>query len=132
MSSTDVQTLRDAYAAYKAGDIRAVLAALDEGIWWHSPRVLPHGGDFRGHTGVESFLAGIAEHWRDVGVDVRDVIQDDGRIVVLGRTSGVLRESGGARVGYDFAHVWRFESGRAVRFTELVDPEELLATARQA
>jgi uncharacterized protein len=123
MSSTDVQTLRDAYAAYKAGDLPAVLAALDEGIEWRSPRVLPQGGAYRGHAGVQAFLKAIAEHWNDVAVQVHDVIERAGHIVVLGRTSGTL---GATRVGYDFAHVWEFTAGRATRFTELVDPDELL------
>lgn len=126
MSSTDVQTLRDAYAAYKAGDVGAVLAALDEHIRWQSPRVLPHGGEYHGHAGVQAFLAALGEHWSEVGVEVRDVVAGDGRVVVLGRTSGVLRASDGSRRGYDFAHVWTFEAGRAVRFLELVDPDELL------
>ena len=43
--------------------------------------------------------------------------------MVTGRASGHLR--GGQAAGYGFAHVWTVSDGRATRFDEYVDPDEM-------
>ncbi len=119
-----VQTLRDAYAAHAAGDLPAILAALDEQVEWHAPTVLPHGGDYQGHEGVTAFLQSLAQNWSDPAVEVDAIVESGDRVVVTGRTSGVLH--GEKQVTYPFAHSWLFHEDRVIRFTEYVDPAELL------
>jgi ketosteroid isomerase-like protein len=118
-----VQALRAAYAAFAAGDLPGVLAPLDPQIEWHAPSVLPQGGDYRGHDGVIAFLQTLAEQWTDPVVEVDAVVESADRVVVTGRTSGTLD---GTQVSYPFAHSWLFRDDRAIRFTEYVDPAELL------
>ena len=119
-------TLRAAYGAFRTGDVPAMLAALDENIEWYVPTLLPHGGTYRGHAGVLECLGTLAASLADARVDVDAVVESDDRVVVTGRTSGVLS---GSRVVYPFAHSWRFVDGRAVSFDEYVDPAALLAVA---
>jgi ketosteroid isomerase-like protein len=122
---SNVQTLRDAYDAFKAGDLPRMFTALDERIEWHVPSVLPWGGAYVDHAGVSTFLQSLAQQLAEPAVEVDAIVESGDRIVVLGHTSGVLD---GARVSYPFAHAWLFAEGRAIRFTEYVDPEQLLAT----
>jgi ketosteroid isomerase-like protein len=121
---SNVQTLRDAYDAFKQGDLPRMFSALDEQIEWQAPTVLPWGGAYAGHAGVAAFLQSLASQLAEPAVEVDAIVESGDRIVVLGRTSGTLD---GARVSYPFAHAWLFADGRAIRFTEYVDPEQLLA-----
>src|SRR4051812_23271518 len=123
-------TLRAAYAAFRAGDMPTVLAALDENIEWYVPTVLPQGGTYHGHAGVLDCLSKLAANLAEPSVDVDAVVESDDRVVVTGRTSGTIA---GTRVTYPFAHSWRFaENGRAVSFDEYVDPAVLLEVAAAA
>jgi uncharacterized protein len=125
----NVAVLKGAYERFAAGDIPGVMEALDPGVDWRVPSVVPHGGSFSGHDGVGRFFAGIGEAWDGLAVDVGSVVADADRVVVIGRASGRLRSSGGD-VSYGFVHAWTMRDGRAVRFEEYVDPaEELLAAA---
>jgi ketosteroid isomerase-like protein len=112
MAHTD--TLRAAYAAFKAGDLNGVLAALDEQIEWRVPTALPQGGDFHGHDGVIAYFGGLAHTLEAPEVDVEAVLEDGDRVVVLGRVTA-------RNTAYPFVHSWQFEGARAIRFAEYVD-----------
>jgi uncharacterized protein len=107
-------TLRAAYAAFRAGDLSGVLAALDERIEWHVPTVLPQGGDYHGHDGVLSYFAALAHALEAPEVHVDAVLEDGDRVVVLGRLQA-------ANAAYPFVHSWEFAGERAIRFAEYVD-----------
>jgi ketosteroid isomerase-like protein len=113
-----VDTLRAAYAAFAAGDLPGVLAALDPQIEWHVPTVLPHGGDFHGHDGVIGYFTGLAAHLREPVLELDAVVEAGERVIVTGVVSGVLD---GEPASYGFAHSWAFRDGRAARFVEYVD-----------
>jgi uncharacterized protein len=122
MSHTD--TLRAAYAAFQAGDMPGVLAALDESIEWHVPTVLPQGGDFRGHDGVLAFFGHLAQVLEAPAVDVDTVVEQDDRVLVLGRLTA-------ANAAYRFVHSWQFAGDRASRFDEYADVSaDVLASSR--
>ena len=112
MAHTD--TLRAAYAAFKAGDLDGVLAALDPSIEWRVPAALPQGGDFHGHDGVIAYFGGLAQALDAPEVDVEAVLEDGDRVVVLGRVRA-------RNTAYPFVHSWQFAGGRAIRFAEYVD-----------
>ena len=112
MAHTD--TLRAAYAAFKAGDLDGVLAALDEQIDWRVPTALPQGGDFHGHDGVMAYFGGLAQALEAPEVEVEAVLEDGDRVVVLGRVTAV-------NAVYPFVHSWQFAGDRAIRFAEYVD-----------
>ena len=62
MTSTQVQTLRDAYAAFARQDVPSVMAAFNEDIEWESPDSIPFGGSYHGHEGVGQFFSQLPEH----------------------------------------------------------------------
>jgi ketosteroid isomerase-like protein len=83
---------------------------------------------FRGHDGFrEAFrdLYGALEWIRPEVVEVRDL---GDRIVALG-TLSVRGKSSGAEAQSPAGWVAEMKGGRAIRFTEYLDPEEALQAA---
>jgi uncharacterized protein len=119
--SEQLDLVNGAYEAFARGDIDGVLGAVDPGVRWRVPAVLPHGGAFEGREGVGRFFAGLAERWDGLEVDADPPIADGDRVAVTGRATGRLRSTG-AQTGYGFVHVWTLRDGRATAFDEYVDP----------
>ena len=60
MAEDNVALLQKTYDAFGRGDIPAVMATFAEDITWHSPAILPQGGDEKGHEGVGKFFQRLA------------------------------------------------------------------------
>jgi hypothetical protein len=78
-------------------DIAPLLAELDPDVVVEVPNSLPHGGDWRGHSGFEQLFHVVAEHWSKFEVlwdrDNFHVIGSD-RVMCEGVLSAVLRATG--------------------------------------
>jgi ketosteroid isomerase-like protein len=128
MGDDNVGVVRGAYDAFRRGDVPSIIGILHDDIEWHVPAVLPHGFDARGHEQVGQFFARLVERWDELAVEVSDFVASGAHVVALGRASGTIDGQG---AGYGFAHVWVMADGKAIRFFELVDPdEELLSLGR--
>jgi ketosteroid isomerase-like protein len=123
MSAQDVQTLRDAYAAFGRQDIPAVLAAFDEGIEWTTPETLPYGGTCRGHDGVLAFFGELGRQWQELSVEPQEFLDAGDAIVVLARDRGA---GAGGPLDVLAVHLWRMRDGKAVSFTETMDTASVL------
>lgn len=120
---SDVQTLKDAYAAFASGDIDTVVAAMDPKIEWEEPDVqgLPGGGIQNGPDEVvKNVFAPIPEHWESFELDPREFVDGGETIVMLGRMKGVGKKTGN-KFAVDVAHVWKMRDGKAVRFQQYAD-----------
>jgi ketosteroid isomerase-like protein len=115
MSAENVQVLRGAYAAFMRHDIDGVLAALDEDVEWTTPMILPSGGTYRGHAGVEALFGALAEVWQEMSVEPEEFIDAGDTIVVV-----VRERAAGAERSTDTQaiHIWRMRDGRATSFVE--------------
>jgi uncharacterized protein len=123
--SDNIEMVRSAYEAFGRGDIPAVMENFTDDIEWHSPDLLPQGGDARGHEEVGQFFQRVGDAWSDFNVEVDDIVASGDRVCVVGRASG---ETGGAQTGYGFVHAWTARDGALVRFDEYVAPApELLS-----
>jgi ketosteroid isomerase-like protein len=69
---------------------------------------------YRGHSGVREFLSDLSENWADAHVDVEEIREVDGMVLVLGTqtASGALK---GTPVTTDFAEVVDFDADRISR-----------------
>ena len=118
--SSDVETIREAYAAFGRGDVPAVLTVLDPGIEWIEPEGYPYGDVYRGHDAVVGLFQRAAEllgpSWR-VEPD-RFVATDDG-VLVMGRHTGTCPDETAWEV--PFAMVWTMVDGRATQFRQYGD-----------
>lgn len=61
MTAANEKLVRDAYAAFAAGDVPAVLAALDPNISWHVPGANRASGVFKGHDQVVQHFTTLFE-----------------------------------------------------------------------
>ena len=122
MSETNSAIIRNAYANFARGNIRAVFAAFDAAITWHVPGHSPLSGDYRGHDEVGAFfrrtmqLSGGA-----FGIDVHNILADGDLVVAL---VTVKAQRNGISASFPEVHVWTLNSGRAVAFREYQGDEQ--------
>ncbi len=118
--SSDVDIIREAYAAFGRGDVPAVLAVLDPLIEWVEPEGYPYGDVYRGHDEVIGLFQRAAEvlgpEWRVV--PDRFVATEDG-VLVMGRHTGARPD--GTAWEIPFAMVWTMAEGRATHFRQFGD-----------
>ena len=85
MAHAHENLLRDGYAAFEQGDVRALkdrFFAAD--IQWHYPGKSPLGGDYDGVDQVTQWLLRTYEAcWGSISVEVHDVIANNEHAVAL-------------------------------------------------
>lgn len=121
MTHNYVETLRNTYGAFASGDIPAVLAILDPKIEWTEAKGFPYGGTY---VGPEEVLVNVfmklGTEWNGYSAKPTEYIDAGERVVVLGQYSGSYKATG-RNFTADFAHVWTFKNGKAVKFVQYTD-----------
>ena len=112
---SNAQQVRSVYEAFSQGDLAPLTEILDEDVEWIEPEGAPGvGGVYHGRDAVfTEMFARLPGVWDDFRVTPSSYIDGGDHVVVLGELSAVDPGSGTA-VRAPFAHVWRFEAGRAV------------------
>ena len=122
MANDNLELIQGGYDAFGRGDIGAVLEILADDVEWHVPDALPQGMRVRGRDEVGGFFKKLGSTWEGLSLDVEDFVASGDRVCVIGRGSGSV---GGAQGSYGFVHAWTVSGGKATRFYEYVDPDEL-------
>jgi uncharacterized protein len=122
MTSRNIDSLQQAYAAFAAMDVPAVLSVMSDDVEWDASDALAHTGVFHGHEGVIEYLRGLAGVWEDFHLEPDQYVEaGDGRnVMVLGVTRGRLVETG-EQVEARFAHIGEVKGGKIVRFKICLD-----------
>jgi uncharacterized protein len=118
-----VDIVRRSYEAFARGDMDGVLADMHPDIVWEQAQGLPHGGTYHGLAAVkEAIFDPLDRDWWDEFTAVPDEFLEAGAgtVVVLGRYSGVAKETGKS-LDVPFVHVWTLRDDRAVRFRQFLD-----------
>lgn len=118
----DAALARAAYAAFARGDRDGALAAFAEDIVWEQAQGLPHGGVYHGLAEVRRNVFDPLDRdwWSAFEATPSEFLPTEDGVVVLGRYTGVARESGRA-LDVPFVHVWTFAEAKAVRFRQYLD-----------
>jgi ketosteroid isomerase-like protein len=118
---TNLHTVKAVYDGFAKGDIPAVLELLSKEIEWTEAAGFPYGGTYHGPRAVlEGVFMRLGSEW-DGFAAVPDEFVDGGEtIVVLGEYSGKYKKTGKS-FRAKFAHVWRVQGGKAIRFTQYSD-----------
>jgi uncharacterized protein len=100
---------RRAADAFRAGDLPAIAALVDEDVIWHVPGSHPRAGDIRGRRALIAWLAGLAA----MGFWLRehDVLGNDEHVCALS-VMGAKRP--GADVETRVVSIFHFRDGRQV------------------
>jgi ketosteroid isomerase-like protein len=122
----NAELIRNAYAAFRQGDVPGILAVLADRVEWDVTSVLPQGGSWRGRAAAGEFFENLGSHWADLTIDVEQLLSDGDEVVAIGRAAGRLRAHGDAAAGYAFVHVFTVGDGAVTRFREWADPDEEL------
>lgn len=119
----NLEIVRDVYKAFDLGDISAVLATFDKGIVWNEAENMNY-ADHNPYIGPHAVLAGVFARIPldvcDFSVNAATFIDAGETIVVEGRYQGKWIRTG-KMVDAQFAHVWEFKDGLAVRFQQYTD-----------
>ena len=118
----NTRVVQDTYAAFKRGDISAVLNAMSDDIGWFTPgpKDIPVAGARRGRAEAGAFFATLAETQEPEEFEPKEFIAQGDTVVGLGhyrwrvKSTGRLFES-------DFAHVFTVKNGKIVNFHEYFD-----------
>ena len=121
MDKTPMDILRKGYDDFAKGDIAAVLGVFDSNIEWTAAEGFPYGGTYNGPEAVANgVFMKLGTEWDGFSAVPGEFIDAGDRVVALGKYSGTYKSTG-KHFEADFAHVWTFRDGKAVRFVQYTD-----------
>ena len=127
--ATNMQVVKDAYAAFQRGDIDGVLALVDDSVEWEAVKgtegVVPTAGVRRTRRGVAEFFSQLAQ-WADFQqFEPREFIAQGDQVAVVGDYSARVKGTGRS-LACDWVMVFDVRNGRITRFREWTDSAQLV------
>jgi ketosteroid isomerase-like protein len=118
---SNLDVVRGLYQAFAVGDIPGVLGALAPDVHWTEAAGGPYGGVSIGPAAVlENVFMKIGGEWDGFAAVPREFVSEGATVVALGDYSGTYKATGKSFTA-PFAHVWKFEGGKAVSFHQHTD-----------
>ena len=125
MAQDNVDVIESAYAAFRKGDIEAVLGYFSDSAEIVAPQSLPWGGEYEGPEGMRTFLAKALEHFTEFkSVPEKVLGADDNHVIVVARTSGKTKS--GTRVENEVVWIYQLRDGAVTSAHVFSDTAELL------
>ncbi len=123
MSSSNLQTIKDLYAAFSRGDGPAALSLMDPNIVWNEAENFPY-ADHNPYIGTAAVAEGIffrlATEWDNFQVTPAEFHDAGESVVVTGRYNGAFKATK-TRIDSQFAHFWRLRDGKVTEFQQYTD-----------
>lgn len=121
-TQSNVVLVRDAYAAFGAGDLQLLLGMMTPDIVWEFPasEVIPWAGTFTGPEEVGRFFAALLEHSEPETFEPLHFIASEDRVVVLGRERFRVKSTG-RTWACEWAHAFTVRAGKIATFREYTD-----------
>ena len=120
------ELVKQIYDAFAKGDVATVLGAFDPAIEWREAE----GYSFSGgnpYVGPQAIAEGVFQRLGtelgDFRVAVQNMIESGETVVVEGRYTGTVKETG-TQLDAQFAHVWEVKNGRVKRFQQYTDTDQ--------
>ena len=116
-----IDSVKAVYQAFAAGDIPSVLGFLSPEIDWTEAEGFPYAGTYHGPRAVlEGVFMRLGAEWNGFAAVAHEFIDGGDSVVALGVYSGTYKKTG-KTFQANFAHVWKAENGKAIRFVQYVD-----------
>jgi ketosteroid isomerase-like protein len=130
VSEETIEVIRRAIAAFNAGDIEWMLDLADPELEWLPAFGAATGGAtaYRGHAEFGEYWRETQEIWDHFHFSAERFIDDDDRVVVVGRGSGRAKGSG-VQIDQPFAMFWKVRAGKLVYGQTFTDHDEALRAA---
>ena len=118
---SNLDSVKALYQAFGKGDIPSVLGFLSRDIDWTEAEGFPYGGTYHGPNAVltEVFMR-LGSEWIGFAAVADEFIDGGDTVVALGKYSGTYKKTGKSFQA-NFAHVWKVQDGKAIRFIQYVD-----------
>ncbi len=118
---TNLQTVKNLYDAFAAGDRERILDIFDPDIEWIQNEGFPGGGRHVGaQTVLDEVFARFKVDWSAWRADVRDWLDAGDAVIALGEYHGTHKTTGKSMTAA-FAHVYYLQNGRITRFEQYTD-----------
>jgi ketosteroid isomerase-like protein len=127
----NVKLVKDCYAAFQRGDIKAILANIDDSMEFVIPGspAVPLSGTYRGIAGMQQFFDEHAKTMDFTSFEPHEYIAQGDRVVAIVHYEGRYHSTGRTFSG-DSCMIWTIRNGKAVRFLEFTDTEQLARAAQ--
>ena len=118
---SNINSIKQVYQAFAEGDVPTVLGALSPEIDWTEAEGFPYAGTYHGPRAVlEGVFMRLGSEWNGFAAIPDEFIDGGDTVVVLGKYSGAYKKTGKSFQA-NFAHVWKMQDGKAIRFIQYVD-----------
>ena len=121
-TQSNVEVVRDAYAAFGSGDLPKLLGLMASDVVWEFPAssVIPWAGTFTGPGEVGRFFAAVMEHSEPQAFEPLHFVAAEDRVLVLGRERFRVKSTG-RTWACEWAHAMTVRDGKIARFREYTD-----------
>ena len=118
---SNLDKVKALYQAFAEKDIPSVLGFLSKDITWTEAEGFPYAGTYHGPNSVltDVFMR-LGSEWNGFAAVPEEFIDGGDTIVALGKYSGTYKATGKSFQA-NFAHVWKVQDGKAIRFIQYVD-----------
>jgi uncharacterized protein len=118
---SNLNLIQSAYDAFAKGDVPTVLGLFDASIAWTEAAGFPLAGTYNGPQAIlEGVFMRLGTLWEGFTVTPRELIDGGETIVALGQYTGTAIATGKS-LQVDFAHIWKLQDGKVIRFVQYVD-----------
>jgi ketosteroid isomerase-like protein len=130
-ASSNVDIVKQGYAAFGQGDVPGILALNDANTEWTLPgaSLVPWAGIYRGHDELQKFFTLLAEAVDFEAFEPRQFLGDGDTVVVIGYEKGRVKASGKAFESH-WVHVHTLSGGKTTHFFEYTDTAAVAAACR--
>jgi ketosteroid isomerase-like protein len=128
---TDLDIMKEAYAAFGRGDIPAILAIMDPKAELEiaGPEGLPWAGSYRGPEGAGRYFAAIESEADVEAFEPHTFLAEGGHVVVLG-VETIRSKRTGRSYETHWVHAFTLAAGKIIKFREYCDTATAAAAFR--
>jgi ketosteroid isomerase-like protein len=119
---SNVDTLKEGYAAFGRGDLDGATANFADDIRWENPEApqIPNSGVTEGKEQVKQLFAELGDYWDSFSITPDEFLESGDTVVVLSHAEATGKDTG-KEVKLPWVHVWRFRDGKAAEVQALTD-----------
>lgn len=125
---SNVQLVKDIYAAFGRGDIPTVLASFHPQIEWRQAEGNPYHMDGSAWIGpqavLENLFMRIGAEWDGFTITIQKIHDAGEYVIIEGRYTGTFKPSG-KKLDSQLCHVWRVQDGKLVSFQQYLNTAQL-------
>lgn len=130
MSQSDLEIVRDLYAAFERRDLDTIRAAIHPDFVMEQSAALPWGGQRHGPDGFLAFLGALLSYVAPT-VDRDDLYDSGDHIVQVGYSHGTVLANGAPFRARE-VHVWQLRDGKIIAYHVHVDVDAIRAALLKA